>query len=161
MLTFRRETTISSYEVLCYMCEGMSELLDEEALNKLTKSDLVQYALKVSNLTSHINSLSDKLNLLTERIVKTESEIVFVKNANVLLKEQNELLESRLDRVERLQIQDSQYLRNKQVELKGFPDAIDDSNLKAKVCELLSNTGLGLCPMTLISAIAYQISKTS
>ena len=124
----------------------MSELLDEEALNKLTKSDLVQYALKVSNLTNHINSLSAKLDSLTERFVKTESEIVLVKNSNALLKGQCELLESRLDRLERLQTQDSQYLRNNQIELKKFPEGIDDSNLKSKVCELLSITGLGVVP---------------
>ena len=123
-----------------------STLLDEDALSKLSKSDLIKYALNVSNLTDLINSLSGKIDSLTERLVKSESEIVIIKNVNVLLKDHVDLLESRLDRIERLQIKDSQYLRNKQIELKSFPTDVDDESLKAKVCELISLTGVVVAP---------------
>ena len=121
------------------------ELLDEEALNKLNKSDLVKYAAKVSNLTRLIVSLSAKIDTLTDRIAKTESELSIAKNSNALLKNHVDLLESKVDRLERFQTQDSQYLRNKQIELKKFPDVSDES-LKSKVCELFSLTGTKSLP---------------
>ena len=128
--------------------DGESDLtlLDEEALNKLSKGDLVKYALNVSNLTGLIKALSDKIELLTVRLEKSESETSIVKNTNALLKDHVELLDSRLDRVERLQLQDSQYLRNRQVEIKKIPSSEDDSNLKVKVCELISLTGVQVVP---------------
>ena len=123
-----------------------SELLDEEALNKLNKSDLVKYALKVSNLTDLINSLSSKIDSLNDRITKTESEVAICKNANALLKEHIDFVESRMKRLERLEYQNGQYLRNRQVEIKKFPADVDDATLKEKVCEVLSLTGSVIVP---------------
>ena len=120
-------------------------ILDEEALNKLTKSDLVKYALNVSNLTDLINSLSNKIDALNDRLIKSESEIAIASKSNAVLRNHVDLLESRLNRLERFQAQDSQYLRNRQVELKKFPE-VDDASLKEKVCDLLTLTGVAVVP---------------
>ena len=123
-----------------------SELLDEEALNKLTKSDIVKYALRVSNLSRLISTLSGKIDILTERIAKTESELSVARNSNALLKDHVDMLESKMDRLERMQTQDSQYLRNRQIEIKKFPEDVSDETLKDKVCELFSLTGPEVLP---------------
>ena len=120
----------------------MSEILDLEALKKLTKDDIIKYALKVSGIGSQVESLSKKFDELHLRLEKSESEVAIIKNVNTRLLERIETLEGKILANERVNVNNSQYLRNRQIEIKKVPSNIEADNLRSKMAELLSLTGL-------------------
>ena len=125
----------------------MAELLDEQALHKLSKDDLIKYAIKVSNIGTKVEELTDALAGFKSRLEISESQIEIVKVVNSKLQEQVEHLRGKQINNERYLTINTQYLRNRQVELKSFPTDISDDDLKPLVSKLLSLTGVEIKPV--------------
>ena len=124
----------------------MAELLDEQALHKVSKDDLVKYALKASNIISKVEELTEVIAGLKSRVEISESQIEIVKAVNVKLQDQIDFLRNKQIDTEIVLTNNCQYLRNKQVELKRFPSDISDEELKPEISKLLSLTGVIVKP---------------
>ena len=124
----------------------MAELLDEQALHKLSKDDLVKYALKVSNISTKVEELTDALADIRSRLEISESQIKVVQTVNSKLQDQIGHLRSKQINTERLLTNNSQYIRNRQVELKGVPVDISEGELKPHISIMLSLTGVDINP---------------
>ena len=122
----------------------MAELLDEQALHKLSKDDLIKYALKVSNISSKVDELTEALADIKTRLEVAESHIKIVQTVNANLQAAVTHLRGKQVNTERIQTNNSQYLRNRQVEIKGVPTDISQENLKPEISKLLSLTGVDI-----------------
>ena len=119
-------------------------LLDHSALARLTKEEVIKYHLKVANLSSVILDLKATVKEFSNRLEKTEGKLEITINANKLLKERVDQLERRVESDERRTINNAQYIRNRQVEVKGVKDAKlpeKEGDLKIKMAELFALTG--------------------
>ena len=102
--------------------------------------------MKVSNIGSKVDELSEALADMTLRVEASESQIHIISNINKKLMEQVEHLRGKQIATERILTDNCQYLRNKQVELKYFPNDIPENELKPQVSRLLSLTGVTITP---------------
>lgn len=117
--------------------EDEIELLDESALNDLSKDAVVKYTL---NLTKVFSKLNDVIKQQKQQI----SEMQIIKNVNSLLSKNTKRLEERVSNLERNQINNSQYIRNRQIEIRPLPKEITSlkaDDLLTKMTEFLSMTG--------------------
>ena len=116
------------------------EILDKESLLKLSKDEIIDYTLKVTNFAS----LAKTVKSLSERLQAAEANLAIASNINNFLKDRVSYLENHVSRLDRTTIDNSQYLRNKQVEVRVIPDEIiklPTADLKTKMAELFSLTG--------------------
>ena len=97
-------------------------LLTREQLQELDKDSLIEYALKVSEL-------NEVLTKLDERIKEVESYNQISANVNTLLSSKIEFLEEKVIQMEKRTTRNSQYARNRQLELHRVPTSITDSQL--------------------------------
>ena len=107
-------------------------LLSREQLESLDKNELIDYAMKVGELSSLFNNIE-------ERLLKLEGEKAITSQCNTLLVSKIESLESKVTKLEKTVTRNSQYARNRQIELHRVPTSITD--LKKTVCSTLSHTG--------------------
>ena len=112
-------------------------MLTREQLQELEKDSLIEYALKLSDL----NSLFSKLE---NRIKEVESYNEVSSNVNSLLTIKIESMEKKIIEMEKKTTRNSQYARNRQLELHRVPTTITDPDLKEKVCSTLSLTGVAV-----------------
>ena len=112
-------------------------MLTREQLQELEKDSLIEYALKLSDL----NSLFSKLE---NRIKEVESYNEVSSNVNSLLTVKIESMEKKIIEMEKKTTRNSQYARNRQLELHRVPTTITDPDLKEKVCQTLSLTGVAV-----------------
>ena len=134
--------------------DDVDPLLDRGSLMKLGKPELITFILKQANngeqwrvIGSQISDLTATIANLTSRLEKTEGELAVSANANNLLAERVNQLELRSIESERVMLNNGQYLRNKQVEVKMLPTAIADlpvPKLKEAMSGLLSLTGVAV-----------------
>ena len=110
-------------------------MLTREQLQE--KETIIDYALKVSEL----NSILTKLE---ERIKEVESYNEISSNVNSHLTSKIECLENKIVQLEKRTINNSQYARNRQLELHRVPTTISDDDLKNSVCSALSLTGVAV-----------------
>jgi len=112
------------------------ELLDETTLANLGKEELLKYTVNLTKLFSNFLALAKK----------NESDIAILRNTNDLLVGRVNSLEQKLENqedIKRTTIRNSQYLRNKQIEIKMLPAdvvTLKIPDLKVKMAELLSLT---------------------
>ena len=84
---------------------------------------------------------------MATRLEKTESELVVVKNVNNQLVEHVKGLEWRAVLLEKATINNSQYLRRRQMEIRNLPSGISNGDsLKKQMADLLSLTGVVVKP---------------
>ena len=112
-------------------------LLTREQLQELDKDSIIEYALKVSDL-------NEVLSKLEERIKEVESYNEISANVNTHLSSKIESLEEKIVRMEKRTTRNSQYARNRQLELHRVPQTITDLKLKDVVCSTLSLTGVAV-----------------
>ena len=117
-------------------------LLTREQLQELDKDAIIEYALKVSDLT-------ELLQKMEERIGELEGYNVISKNCNTLLKARIDRLEEKFVQTQKKTISNSQYARNRQLEIHRFPLTVPDVDLKKSVCSILSLTGQVVRPSDL------------
>ena len=110
-------------------------LLTREQLQELDKDSLIEYTLKVSNLNVVLNKLE-------ERIKELESYNVVSENVNTHLSSKIQSLEEKIIQMEKRTTRNSQYARNRQLELHRVPTTIKDEQLTDVVCSALSLTGV-------------------
>ena len=122
----------------------MSGILDQDALKKLSKDDLIKYAINVSNISSQVDVLTVKFDDLAARLERSESDVAILKNVNTRLLTKIDVLESKMIAIEKVNVNNSQYLRNRQIEVKKVPTDITPVDLKIKMAELLSLTGVNV-----------------
>ena len=96
---------------------------------------MIEYALKVSDLSNILNKLEQRINEL-------ESYNEVSSNVNAHLSYKIEGLEHQIVQLEKRTINNSQYARNRQ--LDRVPVKITDENLRDVVCSTLSLTGVGV-----------------
>jgi len=116
------------------------EILDKESLLKLSKDQIIDYTLKVTNFAS----LAKTVESLSDRLKVVEANLAIASNINNFLKDRVSYLENHVSRLDRTTIDNSQYLRNKQIEVRVIPDEIiklPTADLKTKMAELFSLTG--------------------
>ena len=105
-------------------------LLTREQLQELDKDSLIEYTLKVSNLNVVLNKLE-------ERIKELESYNVVSENVNTHLSSKIQSLEEKIIQMEKRTTRNSQYARNRQLELHRVPTTIKDEQLTDVVCSAL------------------------
>ena len=106
-----------------------TEIKSRSALEKLTKKDLVNYAIDLGeNFEKLNNRLFDPENGI---IAKLQSQLEI--SARV-----NSLLSDRLVCLEKTQNQNSQYLRKETLEVHKFPKDLPDSQIETKVLEIFN-----------------------
>ena len=110
-------------------------LLTREQLQELDKDSIIEYTLKVSNLDIVLNKLE-------VRIKELESYNVVSENVNSHLASKIQCLEEKIIQMEKRTTRNSQYARNRQLELHRVPTSITDSQLKDVICSALSLTGV-------------------
>ena len=137
------------YEIFSVLVLVMAGILDEIALRKLSKEDLVVYALNVSNIVSKVDKLvvavadlKTRLETSESRLEASESQILIVQNVNMKLQAQIDHLRGKQINTERIMTNNAQYLRNRQIEIKNFDVNISDGELKPRASEILSLTGV-------------------
>lgn len=120
------------------------ELLDESALSKLSKEEIIKYTLNLSTIFSQVAKLISELET---KVISQTSELAVVKNANTLLQQRADDMDKRFTAIERDATNTSQYLRNQQIELKQLPEKIvklNSTQLKETVAKILSTTGVNV-----------------
>ena len=107
-------------------------------IRNMTKKDVIEYAIF---LTDEYN---DMKKALAEKFLKIESKIETQNTVNDLLKKEVERVNKRLEDTERASINNSQYARNRQIELWNLPTwtTDDEPNFKEEASKLLSHTGV-------------------
>jgi hypothetical protein len=124
-------------------------LLDRTSLMKLGKEEIVSFALRMSNIAVQLKDLASTITQLTERLQKTEGELAISINVSKLLTERTNALEKRIIDNERVTINNGQYLRNRQLEIKRLPDELANlpvGPLKSSIANLLSLTETRITP---------------
>ena len=106
-------------------------ITDRDELEKMSHSKLVEYALCVGL----------KFKELESRIEKLEGGEAVATNCNVLLKERLTSLETDVLRLQKAHTKNSQYGKNRQIEIHKVPTDIKKDELTKKICEGLSLTG--------------------
>ena len=112
-------------------------MLTREQLQELEKESLIEYALKLSDLNSLFKNLEN-------RVKEVESYYAVSKNVNSHLIANIESLEKKVVELEKKTTRNSQYARNRQLEIHRVPTSIPDNELKEKVCLALSLTGVAV-----------------
>ena len=112
-------------------------MLTRDQLQVLDKDSIIEYALKVSELSSVLSKLE-------ERIKEVESYNEIASNVNSHLTSKIEGMEQHIINLEKRIINNSQYARNRQLELHRVPTTISDSDLRDTVCSTLSLTGIAV-----------------
>ena len=116
--------------------------LTKEQLQVLDKDTIIEYTLKISEFIHTVNKME-------ERIVQLESFNAISSNSNTLLVSRANNLEKKIVSLEKRVISNSQYARNRQLELHRVPVSITDDDLKKSVCVTLSLTGQNVRPCDL------------
>ena len=114
-------------------------ITDRDELEKMTFSNLVEYAVSVGL----------QFKQLEARIAKLEGGEAVATNCNLLLKERVASLETDMMRLQKAHTKNSQYGKNRQVELHKVPMEIKKDDLAKKICEGLSLTGSMVHPTEL------------
>ena len=109
-------------------------MLTHEQLQELDKNSIIEYALKVSDL-------SNILSKLEERIKELESYNEISSKVNSHLTDKIDTLENHAIQMEKQITNNSQYARNRQLELHRVPTSILGDKLKDTICAALSLTG--------------------
>ena len=91
-----------------------------------------------------VSELNEVLTKLDERIKEVESYNQISANVNTLLSSKIEFLEEKVIQMEKRTTRNSQYARNRQLELHRVPTSITDSKLKDTICSTLSLTGVAV-----------------
>ena len=120
-------------------------VLDKSSLMKLSKEEIADYAIRLSDLSTSIQSLkasfAETIAELGSRIEKTESELAISTRANELLAQDLVQLRKRVTANERATIRNGQYLCNAQIVLRRMPKELSSGGLKSYVADVLSLTG--------------------
>ena len=125
--------------------------LSQIQLDKLNKSDLIQYTLelqqkynenlqlneKLERALSDIAAIQTSMNELRLQNTKLESTLAVTKNVN------DQLLK-RIESLERQANANSQYSRRECLEISRIPKSVADDLLERKVCEILSDIGVAI-----------------
>ena len=112
-------------------------LLTREQLQELDKDSLIEYTLKVSDLNVVLSKLE-------ERIKEVESYNEISANVNTHLTSKIEYLEKKIVEMEKRTTRNSQYARNRQLELHRVPLSVTDVQLKDTVCATRSLTSVAV-----------------
>ena len=127
--------------------------LDKASLMKLSKEQIANYAVKISDVKSSMKDLRDTFHetfksLTTKieetecRLQQTEGELAVVAKANELLTKDLVQLRQRVIANERVIIRNAQYLSNAQIVLKNMPKELPPhTNIKTYIADVLSLTG--------------------
>ena len=100
----------------------------------MSRTELLEYSISM-------NSLCEKLLSMEERMTALEGERDIQKRVNELLKERADQSDKKLIEMEKSVIDNSQYLRRRQLEISNVPEAIENKDLTKTMAEFLSETG--------------------
>ena len=110
----------------------------EAALNKLSKSELVQLVLQIeASLASQITNLTTEVKYILGYIKKLESDLAVTKNVNSKLMD-------RVVQTERQYWANVQYSRRDTIEVIGIPSSIRDKDLEDKVRNIFGEIGVNV-----------------
>ena len=123
--------------------------LSETQLDKLNKTDIIQYTMelqqkynenlhlneKLERALSDIAAIQESMNALRLHNTKLESTLAVTKNVN-------DQLIKRIESLERQTNANSQYSRRECLEISGIPKSVANDDLESKVCEILSDIGV-------------------
>ena len=123
--------------------------LSYNQLDKLNKTDLIQYTLEVQQKYNENLQLNEKLERALSDIAAIQKSMDELRLQNTQLestlavtKNVNDQLIKRIESLERQANANSQYSRRECVEISGIPKTVTDENLENKVCEILCDIGV-------------------
>ena len=110
----------------------------EDALNKLTKPDLVDMILKLYRKMESVNdTLVNEVHQFNENFKKLEADLAISRNAK-------KLLSNRLVAMEKQCWDNVQYFRRECLEVVGIPNSVKDENLEEVFCKIIQKTGVNV-----------------
>ena len=103
-------------------------------LNELPKDELLEELLRFDNLSEKINDLTKKMDGFATKFDCAFLELQISKTCNSLLRKQ-------IIDLERLTLDNLQYLRGEMIEISPVPLEVSNDKLDGLVCRALSLTG--------------------
>ena len=122
-------------------------------LNKLSKEGLIEELLNIDNLSKKINDLTKKMDDFATKLDRVFSELQISKTCNPLLCK-------RITDLERLSLNNFQYLRSEMIQISPVPLEISNDELEGLVCRALSLTGNKNSPDDLEHVTVLRKKKT-
>ena len=122
-------------------------------LDKLSKNDIITYALEVQEKYKDNVNIGEKLDNALVEIVAIQKSVEELKVQNIQLesslavtKAVNDQLVNRVVELERQVNANCQYSRRECLEISGIPNSIKQDDLESKVCEILSTIDVTVTP---------------
>ena len=110
-------------------------------LSELSHEDLLEYAVKQSDLCEKLESLESKITQLLNVNADLEKRISTVESSLSVSRKCNDLLTGKVKALEIQALNNSQYARRFQIEVHNVSEAIKPVELTSRICDILSLTG--------------------
>ena len=119
--------------------------LTEESLNKLSKTDLVAFAVNLQDKMETMKSnLNEKVSNLTEEVQKLNTNFELLKSDFSATRIENISLNERLIAFERQCWANVQYSRQECLEVTGIPSSVSDKDLEEVLCKVITKAGVDI-----------------
>lgn len=134
----------------CRVKKAMKPAEDvSEAINTADIRATIEQVIK-DTLRKELKIINDKIDSSMKTIAELSKEIINLKTNNDLLQEQNAVLTKRINNIEIQLEQQAQYSRNRNLELVGVPEVVDEST-KDIVLKISKVFGMELAATDFIS----------
>ena len=119
--------------------------LTEESLNKLSKTDLVEFAVNLQDKMETMKSnRNEKVSNLTEEVQKLNTNFELLKSDFSATRTERNSLNEKLIALERQCWVNAQYSRRECLEITGIHSSVSDRDLEEVVCKAITKAGVDI-----------------
>ena len=127
--------------------------LTSQQLDKLNKTDIIQYTLDIQEKYNENLNIVEKLEQAMVDIAAIQKTVEELRKDNIQLestlaitKSVNDQLVKRVESLERQTNANAQYSRRECLEIFGIPESVSNDDLEDKVCAILSEIDVNVSP---------------
>ena len=114
-------------------------MLTRSQIENLTREELVEELLQISDISRQLKALNDRFNTFAAKHEELKSYLLLTRNCNTLLHQ-------RIIQLEQNAVNNAQYHRRESLEVNPLPRHIGNNVLEEAVCRAISLTGHEVTP---------------